>query len=137
MARHTFIRSLLAAVGAAAVALSLASPATAAANPRPDDAGDLGPSVVGGTRAAKGEFGWMVHLSMGCGGALYAPDLVLTAAHCVDGSGPDTGIEAFYGDVDLQGAAGQEIRSAEVYASPTYGTSTGGDWALIKLERAF
>lgn len=29
--------------------------------------------VVGGTRAAQGEFPFMVRLSMGCGGALYSP----------------------------------------------------------------
>src|SRR5262245_11258428 len=36
----------------------------AAASPAPS------PTVVGGTRAAQGEFPFMVRLSMGCGGAL-------------------------------------------------------------------
>ncbi|MDX6248956.1 MAG: hypothetical protein QOF10_2316 [Kribbellaceae bacterium] len=49
--------------------------------------GDPSPRVVGGTRAAQGEFPWMVRLSMGCGGARYTTQLVLTAAHCVGSTG--------------------------------------------------
>ena len=37
------------------------------------------PWVVGGTRAAKGEFPWTVKLSVGCGGSLITPQVVLTA----------------------------------------------------------
>lgn len=54
--------------------------------------GDVQPYVVGGTRAAQGEFPWMVRLSMGCGGAMYTQQLVLTAGHCVSGTGPNTSI---------------------------------------------
>jgi len=64
--------------------IALATPA--AAGPDTD--------VVGGTRAAQGEFPWMVRLSMGCGGALYTTQIVLTAAHCVNGTGPNTSITA-------------------------------------------
>jgi secreted trypsin-like serine protease len=110
--------------------LGLASPASAAPSPPSDD---IQPQVVGGTRAAQGEFPWMVRLSMGCGGALYTKQIVLTAAHCVSRTGANSTITATLGVVDLQSASATKVKSTYVYRSPTYGTSTGGDWALIKL----
>ncbi|MEU4804855.1 trypsin-like serine protease [Actinosynnema sp. NPDC023587] len=102
--------------------------------PPPPDPGGVTPQVVGGTQAAKGEFPWMVRLSMGCGGAMYSEQLVLTAAHCVNSTGNNTGITATYGVADLQDASAVRRTSTYVHRSPTYPTSTGGDWALIKLS---
>jgi secreted trypsin-like serine protease len=118
-----------AAIGvAAATALAgLASPAVAAQPPSTN-----GTQVIGGSRAASGEFPWMVRLSMGCGGALYTSQIVLTAAHCVDRTGSNSSITATLGVVDLQSASAKKVKSTYVYRSPTYDT-TGGDWALIKL----
>ena len=87
--RSALRRAALVTVGAAAVLGTVAGQAVAAP-PSPD--GDVQPQVVGGTRAAQGEFPFMVRLSMGCGGALYTQDIVLTAGHCVDGTGADTSI---------------------------------------------
>ncbi|MER6499089.1 serine protease [Streptomyces sp. NPDC001455] len=114
--------SVMAAVALAAVSLQ---PAGASAAPAP---------VVGGTRAAQGEFPFMVRLSMGCGGALYAKDIVLTAAHCVDGSGNDTSITATAGVVDLQSSSAIKVKSTKVLQAPGY-NGTGKDWALIKLAK--
>src|SRR5689334_2370142 len=46
-------------------------------------AGDAPPraEVVGGDLVPDSRFPWMVRLSMGCGGALTAPRVVLTAGH--------------------------------------------------------
>jgi len=88
--------------------------------------------VVGGTRAAQGEFPFMVRLSMGCGGALYSPRLVLTAAHCVNGTGTNTSITATLGVVDLQSSSRIQVRSNYVYRAPGY-NGNGKDWALIRL----
>lgn len=92
-----------------------------------------GPAVVGGTRAAEGEFPFMVRLSMGCGGALYSDDIVLTAAHCVDGTGNDDSITATVGSVDLQSSAAVDYQSDYVYQAPGY-NGYGKDWALIHLS---
>jgi secreted trypsin-like serine protease len=121
-------------LGGAAAALTLATMGTvalsspAAAVP----AGDIGPMVVGGTRAAQGEFPWMVRLSMGCGGALYSPTLVLTAAHCVSRTGTNTSITATFGVIDLQSASRITRRSNYVFQAAGYNGS-GKDWALIRL----
>jgi len=114
-----------AAAGAAALAIvSLQPLSSAQAAPAP---------VVGGTRAAQGEFPFMVRLSMGCGGALYTQQIVLTAAHCVSGSGANTSITATAGVVDLQSTTGRvQVRSTRVLQAPGY-NGTGKDWALIKL----
>ncbi|WP_445400287.1 S1 family peptidase [Streptomyces sp. LE64] len=116
----------LIAIGAvllAAVSLQLPGPAQATPSP-----------VVGGTRAAQGEFPFMVRLSMGCGGSLYTQQIVLTAAHCVSGSGPNTSITATAGVVDLQDPRAVTARSTEVLQAPGY-FGYGKDWALVKLDR--
>lgn len=118
------LKRAVAAVAVALAALSL-QPLSAQAAPQP---------VVGGTRAAQGEFPFMVRLSMGCGGALYAKNIVLTAAHCVSGSGTNTSITATAGVVDLQSSSAIKVKSTKVLQAPGY-NGKGRDWALIKLAR--
>lgn len=121
------------AVGAVAAAAFALQPATmAGAAPSPDRGDSVDTKIVGGTEAEEGEFPFMVRLSMGCGGSLYAPDLVLTAAHCVDGSGPDTSITATAGVVDLEDPNAVTVQSTDVLQAPGY-NGTGKDWALVKL----
>ena len=124
-----FLGTALAALTVAAWGAT-ASPAAAAPS-APGD-GAVGPSVVGGTRAAQGEFPFMVRLSMGCGGALYSPTLVLTAAHCVSRTGANTSITATMGVVDLNSTSRITRKSNYVYRAPGY-TGSGKDWALIRL----
>lgn len=71
--QNRMVRALqkLAAAGAVVLAaVSLQPTTSASAAPAP---------VVGGVRAAQGEFPWMIRLSMGCGGSLITPQVVLTA----------------------------------------------------------
>jgi len=123
---------MLGIVAGVAMALSggaLASPASATPAPVPS-----GPDqVVGGTPASQGEFPWIVRLSMGCGGAMYSPTLVLTAAHCVGATGVTTNITVTYGVVDLQDPARVTRTSNYVYRAPGY-NGNGKDWALIRLS---
>ena len=115
--------------GAVLAVVSLMAAGTAAS------AADPTPHVVGGTQAAKGEFPWMVRLSVGCGGALYAPNLVLTAGHCVTGTGQNTSITVTQGVVDLQDPTRVTRTSDYVYRSPGFvSAQSGNDWALIRLS---
>ncbi|MDG4861033.1 serine protease [Streptomyces sp. T-3] len=118
-----------AAIGAITIAAASLQPIAAQAA-----GSDPSPTVVGGTPAAQGEFPFMVRLSMGCGGSLYAKDIVLTAAHCVDGSGDNTSITATAGVVDLESPDAISVKSTKVLQAPGY-NGTGKDWALIKLEK--
>lgn len=127
--RATLRKAALLTVGVAAVLGAAAGQAVAA--PPPDD---VQPQVVGGTRAATGEFPFMVRLSMGCGGALYTTDIVLTAAHCVGATGNNTSIGVTAGVVDLQDASRITRQSTYVYRAPGYNNPSGDDWALIKLN---
>jgi secreted trypsin-like serine protease len=124
-------RTLTGLAAAALTAVTLGSftlsvPASAASE------GGVTPFVVGGTRAAQGEFPFMVRLSMGCGGALYSARLVLTAAHCVGSTGNNSSITATLGNVDLQSSSRITVRSNYVYRAPGY-NGNGRDWALIRL----
>jgi secreted trypsin-like serine protease len=92
--------------------------------------------VVGGDVAAAGRFPWMVHLSMGCGGVLTAPGVVLTAGHCVTGTGKDDTIAVIAGTTDLKSGAAVTAKSVEVVRSGDFHDETrGDDWALVKLDR--
>jgi len=117
-------------VGTVAAALAVAGFTVAV--PTAPASADPTPLVVGGTRATQGEFPFMVRLSMGCGGALYSSRLVLTAAHCVNGTGTNTSITATLGVVDLQSSSRIQVRSNYVYRAPGY-NGNGDDWALIRL----
>ncbi|WP_240436838.1 S1 family peptidase [Streptomyces sporangiiformans] len=120
----TFVKRS-AAIGAVALATASLQPVAAHAAPAP---------IVGGTPAAQNEFPFMVHLSMGCGGALYKKDIVLTAAHCVEFTGNDTSITATAGVVDLNAPGAIKVKSKKVLTAPGY-NGKGKDWALIKLAR--
>ncbi|MGW7555999.1 S1 family peptidase [Streptomyces rimosus] len=122
------------AVGAVALAAASLQPAAATAAAPTPEPGSVHTKIVGGTKAGQGEFPFMVRLSMGCGGALYAKDIVLTAAHCVNGSGPNTSITATAGVVDLQDSQAVSVKSTEVLQAPGY-NGKGKDWALIKLAK--
>ncbi|WP_221356566.1 S1 family peptidase [Streptomyces beigongshangae] len=114
-----------AAIAAVALATASLQPVTAHAAPAP---------IVGGTPAGQGEFPFMVSLSMGCGGSLYKKDVVLTAAHCVSGSGNTTRITATAGVADLGAAGAIKVKSTKVVQAPGY-DGNGKDWALVKLAR--
>ncbi|MFI2237419.1 S1 family peptidase [Streptomyces chrestomyceticus] len=135
MTRHAkFLKRSLALGAVALAALSLQTGTAGAAGEPTPSSSTPGTKVVGGVPAAQGEFPFMVRLSMGCGGALYRPDIVLTAAHCVDGSGNNTSITATAGVVDLQSSSAVKVKSTKVLQAPGYNGS-GKDWALIKLAR--
>jgi secreted trypsin-like serine protease len=127
--RTTMRRAAVLAAGTAAAIGLMSAPAVAA--PPPDD---VSPQVVGGTRAAAGEFPFMVRLSMGCGGALYTPSIVLTAAHCLPATGNNTSIGVTAGAVDLQEPARITRTSTYVYRAPGYNNPSGDDWGLIRLN---
>ena len=100
----------------------------------PAQAEDVHTDVVGGTPAEQGAYPWIVRLSMGCGGALYKSDVVLTAAHCVDGTGENTSISVTAGVVDLESPDAVTVKSTYVLQAPGY-DGRGKDWALIKLAQ--
>jgi secreted trypsin-like serine protease len=124
----TLLRNATTALAAVAAAAAFATPAIATAAQPPST------DVVGGTRAAQGEFPFMVRLSMGCGGALYTQQIVLTAAHCVDFTGPTKSIKVTLGAVDLKGDTAVKVKSTYTYQAPGY-PDNHADWALIKLAQ--
>ncbi|HIW60919.1 MAG TPA: serine protease [Candidatus Stackebrandtia excrementipullorum] len=127
------ITSRLIAV-ASAVFIGVLSVGVSSVPASADDTDGPGTNIVGGETADEGEYPWMVRLSMGCGGSLLTDQIVLTAAHCVDSTGPDTSITASYGSVDLDAPEIVDYQSEYVHRSPAYGTDGVEDWALILLS---
>ncbi|WP_109507459.1 S1 family peptidase [Nocardioides speluncae] len=120
------LSKLAVALIASAVTVSLAAPTAQAS--RPDGNGDPHVNVIGGTPADKGEYPWAVWLD-GCGGSLIRPNVVLTAGHCVDSTGPTTDWNAQLGMVDREDP--EKIEVASTYQHD--GGDIGTDWALIQL----
>lgn len=103
-----------------------------------DDGADEGSNqnIVGGTVATLDRYSYTVALSAGyqfCGGSLIAPDTVLTAAHCMDGSAFDVIINRH----DLRTSDGESIPKKIEIKHPKYDSNTmDNDFALVFLDRA-
>ncbi|MEI5102792.1 serine protease [Streptomyces sp. PmtG] len=123
----------MSAAGLTALSLSAYSAhATDASDPPPDPTAQ----VVGGELAKKGEFPFIVWLNMGCGGTLYAKDIVLTAAHCFEASGPVRDITVTVGTNDRKDPRAIRIKATKVVQAPGWaGIGQGKDWALLKLAK--
>ena len=104
------------------------------------------PRIVGGTTAARNAYPWMTALvergqspqeGQFCGGALIAPQWVLTASHCVEGTEASR-LDVIVGAYDLRSAdgGGQRVAVTEIVTHPSYGDNGDAvvnDVALLKL----
>lgn len=116
--------------GAVVGSMAVAVPVAASPVPPPPPAAE----IVGGELAEPGQFPWVVRLSVGCAGALTAPRVVLTAAHCVDRTGFHSGITVIAGSVDQHSPDAIRVKSRYVVRASGFRDATlGDDWALIQL----
>jgi trypsin len=139
--RATLAVAMLSAVLLTPVALA-GSPSATPAPGGPGGGAPAEPFVVGGRAATVSEYPWMVALttpaseSAYCGGALVAPDRVLTAAHCISGYRLG-GVRVIAGRTDLRSDEGEVRMVQRAWIPPGYRAPTeGDDIAVLVLDRA-
>lgn len=108
---------------------------------------EINKRIINGSPSAEGAWPWVVSLftkngdpanpSSGhfCGGALIAPQYVLTAAHCVDNKSPDK-LEVVIGRTKLSSNSGIRSLVSGVIVHPKWDVnSVRFDFALLKLNQ--
>lgn len=106
----------------------------------PDQTSDQ--KIFGGTKVDKDGWpstvavtGWLS--GMRCSGTAVAPNLIITAAHCVDGY-TTGGTFVYTGEGAWLGLTKGQYKAEKISRSPKYGQADGGwnDIGYIKLEKA-
>lgn len=96
--------------------------------------------IIGGSEAPSARYPYTVALTTTgsnffCGGSLIAPDIVLTAAHCLRGTGVVYRVAVARSD--LTSKDGEVIRVAREIRHPQYNWNTDGfDFGLLVLNQA-
>ncbi|HZF93880.1 MAG TPA: serine protease [Allosphingosinicella sp.] len=101
--------------------------------------------VIGGIDAVQGEDPWQVALlarelnvnDAFCGGSLIAPNVVLTAAHCLDRGTRAEQVDVLAGTVNLN-QGGERVHATRIVLHPRYNrpVRSNNDIALLFLERS-
>ncbi|WP_189114671.1 serine protease [Pilimelia terevasa] len=113
------------------------APATPTAPaPDPSAPAGAGQAIIGGKPAPAGAYPWMAHLAVQagsgplvCGGSLVSADIIVTAAHCLEGA---TKVEASIGKVRFKD--GVKRTGSKFKSGPG---PEKGDWAIVKLDRGY
>ena len=104
--------------------------------------GEQREAIIGGQLSLPNAWPWMVSVQNdlfgrnvhACGGALIAPDAVLTAAHCVEGESVSE-LSARIGGGDLDSTAARRAPIGEIIIHPDYESFTNdADIAVLLLE---
>ncbi|MER7016185.1 serine protease [Saccharopolyspora sp. NPDC000359] len=131
-------RRLARFAGVTAIAVAALS-AASVAQAQPAQPADVNPYIVGGEDADIADHPFTVALvtpsgQQFCGGSLVAPDKVLTAAHCTDGSQPSD-INVVSGRTVMSSQDGTVSKVTDVWVHPQYTDATQGyDVSVLTLE---
>ncbi|MEU6248085.1 serine protease [Glycomyces sp. NPDC047010] len=145
MKRKHLIR-LGAGAGAVLGAAALAWAGTAANAEDNSTDGDFDAQVIGGQPAEEGQYPWLVGLGSAgegtpwerqfCGGSVISETVVLTAAHCVEGTEDASELVVFSGSVDLESDAVVETAVSDFHIAADFNDpiAMANDWALLLLS---
>ncbi|WKX70991.1 trypsin-like serine protease [Streptomyces sp. XD-27] len=139
-------------VGTAAVGAALALVGTAASTafaagstPAKPDGQRIIKPIIGGTETPKDKYPFMAALlSKGkgsaldrqfCGGSLINPNVIMTAAHCVDGETPE-GMQVAVGRTVLSDSKQGQVRNVfDITVHPRYAKDPAYDMAFLMLDK--